>query len=111
MASATAACGPSPRPSLAGRSRVWNLSNSATANTKLSDAGAEALATACASAATLPKLHALLLYGNEIGDAGMRALAAAIAGGSLAALEWLQMRGNLGSSEPVEAALRQREAS
>ena len=36
----------------------------------------------------LPKLKDLLLHHNEIGEPGMRALAAAIAGGGLVAMVW-----------------------
>ena len=68
----------------------------------------EALATACASADPLPRLQRLFLFNNEIGDAGMRALGTAIAGGGLAALTYVYIHGNPGSDEPVNAALRQR---
>ena len=55
----------------------------------------------------LPKLTSLSLGGNKIGDAGCTALAEACARGALANLRTVNLGGNPGSSEPVEKVLRE----
>ena len=50
----------------------------------------------------------LYLNGNQIGDAGVLALAGACASGSLAKLTFVGLGGNPGSSEPVNKVLRDR---
>ena len=50
----------------------------------------------------------LYLSINQIGDAGVAALAKVIAEGAMPKLKVLALRGNPGSCEPVAKALRER---
>ena len=61
-----------------------------------------------ASRGSLAKLEQLFLYNNQIGDAGMTALAGAIASGSLPALKRVYLCGNPESYAPVKKALTER---
>ena len=53
----------------------------------------------------LPATRELFLGSNKIGDAGCAALAAALEGGALPALEKLRMRGNRDVSDAAREAL------
>ena len=49
--------------------------------------------------------------GNQIGDAGVTALAEALAKGAMPKLTNLYLSGNPGSSEPVDKVLRERRSA
>ena len=53
----------------------------------------------------------LRLSGNQIGDAGVAALAEVIAEGAMPKLKNVWLSGNPGSSEPVDKALRERRSA
>ena len=55
-----------------------------------------------------PAVQTLALERNQIGDAGVTALANACASGSLAKLKYVLLGGNPGSSEPMDKVLRDR---
>ena len=55
-----------------------------------------------------PTIQFLGLNNNQIGDAGVTALANACASGSLAKLTMVSLGGNPGSSEPVDKVLKDR---
>ena len=55
-----------------------------------------------------PTVQVLQLQLNQIGDAGVTALANACASGSLAKLTDVTLVGNPGNSEPVDKVLRDR---
>ena len=59
-------------------------------------------------AGEMPKLKELQLYANQIGEAGMAALASAIRGGALPSCELIDLGGNPGSAAPVGEAAAQR---
>ena len=56
----------------------------------------------------MPKLKGLDLDRNQIGEAGMAALASAVGGGALPSCETIYLGGNPGSAAPVEEAAAQR---
>ena len=51
----------------------------------------------------------LNLYNNQIGDAGLTALAKAVESGALASLEMVELSGNPGDSAPVDKALKEKQ--
>ena len=53
----------------------------------------------------------LYLNNNQIGDAGVTAVAEVIAEGAMPKLKEVGLRGNPGSSEPVDKALRERRSA
>ena len=62
----------------------------------------------------LDNLKVLELFGNQISDAGLSALAKAITPGpngkgALASLEIIELAGNPGDAAPVDKVLRERE--
>ena len=56
----------------------------------------------------LASLEKLALGSDKIGDKGMKALADACASGALASLTNINLHGNPGNSEPVEQAMKAR---
>ena len=73
-------------------------------NEGLDDAGAAALAKACASGA-LAQCHGLSLSDNRIGDEGIKALASACGSGALAKCTEIALYGNPASSEAKKAVM------
>ena len=53
----------------------------------------------------MPNLKELLLAGNQIGEAGVAALASALRGGALPSCTKIHLGGNPGSGAPVKEAL------
>ena len=64
--------------------------------------------TAAVAGGALPVCAFIGLSKNRIGDDGMRELAAAVAGGALPVCETIYLNGNPGDQGPVEQALAQR---
>ena len=56
----------------------------------------------------MPKLKGLDLDRNQIGEAGMAALASAVGGGALPSCETIGLGDNPGSADPVKEAAAQR---
>ena len=56
----------------------------------------------------LPLLRELYLYSNAIGDAGVTALAGAIANGALPTIKTVYVSGNPGNADPLKAACKSR---
>ena len=73
----------------------------------MGDETATALATLL-EAGAMPKLETLGLDRNQIGEAGMAALASAIRGGALPSCKEIYLFGNPGSAAPVKEAAAQR---
>jgi hypothetical protein len=52
--------------------------------------------------------QSLDLEGNQIGDAGLTALAKAVESGALDKIQSIELYGNLGDSAPVDNAMKER---
>ena len=55
----------------------------------------------------MPKLEELDLSNNQIGEAGMAALASAVRGGALPSCKMIHLRDNPGSAAPMQEAAAQ----
>ena len=75
---------------------------------QIGDAGLTAFAKAVEGGA-LPALEELHFAWNLIGDAGLQAFADAVSKWGFPKCTYINLKGNPGSSAPVEKALRERE--